>query len=80
MNREHCQCYQSPSIHYVIVIAVAVIFLLFNIARILRIVPVAVSNGVEVASVAQGLLNARWPDELRLKFSQHPLCCMCMVE
>jgi hypothetical protein len=41
-----------------------VIFLLLNIARILRIVPVAVSNGVKVTSIAKGFLDASWPYEL----------------
>lgn len=62
----------------IIAIAVAVILLLLNIARILRIVPVAASNGVKVTSISKGFLDGSWPDELRLQFSQHPLHIWCM--
>lgn len=55
---------RTHNIPYLTVIAVAVILLLLNIPRILRIVPVAASNGVKVASIAKGFLNASWPDEL----------------
>jgi hypothetical protein len=53
----------------VIVIAAAVILLLLNIARILRIVPVAATNGVKAASISKGFLDTSWPEKLGLQFS-----------
>jgi hypothetical protein len=46
-----------------------VILLLLNIARILRVVPIAASNWVKVTSISKGFLDASWPDELGLRFS-----------